>query len=178
MNYPDLFPDGYKDEIPAWMDNHVEAYLDGDLSEAERMRFERHMFDSPWEKEVEKADRIRRGLRALAAPTCPDHVSQRALSQARRDTLTALLDWHPGVRPVLAITLLIVLVVSASLIGRRPDPTPTRDAVVERALSDVKWTLAFLSEVGRDAGASVRRDVLEPYFIQQTPREAEPIERK
>jgi len=178
MNHSEPLPSGFKDDLPAWMDNQVEAYLDGDLSPDERVHFESHMTGESWEEEVEKADRIRHGLRALATPKCPEKVSQSVLSLARRDTLSSLLDWRTAVRPALAMTVLIILVLSVSLYSRHADRTPRRDAVVERALTDVKWTLAFLSEVSRDAGASVRRDVLEPDFTKQPPREAEPIEQK
>ena len=61
---------------------------------------------------------------------------------------------------------LVLLVVAGALIGRPAPPTqPYADADVQQALEEVRWTLALLSEVGRQTGNSVRQDVLQERIV-------------
>lgn len=162
------------DGIPAdaWMDAHVEAYLDGTLPPGDRARFEHHLLAAPaWEADVLLAGQIREGLRALPQPPCPADVTRTVLRQARREAragawarLRARLEGHPRWRPVLAMAVLVLLVVGAAWVGRLPDPPPTR-AAVARSLEEVKWTLAFLSDVGRHTGRAVRREGLDAALL-------------
>lgn len=154
----------------AWLDDRIEAYLDGALSASERQAVEAALGQDPladadWQAELQLARQIRDGLRTLPAPACPPHVAQAVLAQAAREAappwlarfhawmqrqLTAL--WQPA----LAMTMVLLLVVSASLI--KPAP-PAVSPEVARARAEVEWTLAFLSEVGRETGQAVREDV-------------------
>lgn len=162
-----------------WLDDRVEAYLDGDLAAAEAAVFEAHLLQNEvWEEEMLLAEQIRQGLRALPEPWCPPAVTAAVLAtvrqQVRQAWWTRLTDgfrqqtallW----RPALAMAALALLVVMASRIGTPslPAPSPTAQrAEVQRALAEVRWTLAFVSEVGREAGASVRDDVLAPHVVQ------------
>jgi hypothetical protein len=174
-----------------WVDARVEAYLDGELSAGERARFEALAFsaedgETDWRAEVHLAHQIRAGLRALPPPVCPPHVARAVLAAARRRRAQAwkarLYErleplWRDWGRPALAMTALVLLVVSAALLGR--PPRPADDPEVARALAEVQWTLAYLSEVGRETGRTVRHDVLEERVVEPvqdvfgvTPRES------
>ena len=155
----------------AWLDDRLEAYLDDALPAPEREAVEAALRRDPlaradWQAALQRARQIRDGLHALPRPVCPTHVTRAVLEHAARTTapppwlarfhawmqrqLTAL--WQPA----LAMALLLLLVVSSSLM------TPAPQAVspeVARARAEVEWTLAFLSEVGRETGQAVREDV-------------------
>jgi hypothetical protein len=49
------------------------------------------------------------------------------------------------------------------------------DAEVQQALTEVRWTLAYLSEVGQQTGASVRDEVLERHVVASIHRAVHPL---
>jgi len=109
----------------------------------------------------------------MSLPECPPRVTRAVLREARRraraewrrhirDGLARA--WRHTARPALAMAVLVALVVLAALVTRPPRPAPGGVAV-EQALAEVKWTLAYLSEVGRETGASVHRDVLDAHVF-------------
>ncbi len=154
-----------------WMDARVEAYLDDELPAGEHARFEQSLAaDADWNAELFLARQIHDGLRALPEPVCPPHVAETVLAYARREARYAWLErFHAWMQqqftalwqPALAMTVVVLLVVSASLIGRPEPPAPTyADAEVEQALAEVKLALGYISEVGRQTGKVVRDDVI------------------
>jgi len=94
--------------------------------------------------------------------------------------------WTTYVRPALTTAALVLLVVAAALVGgsprdaarvaeHAPDPASMRapeatPAEVDRALQEARWALAYVSNVGRRAGRSIRQEVLEE-------RVSEPVQR-
>ncbi len=70
---------------PAWMNDRVEAYVDGDLDAADRALFERVLAQrAHWQRQVAQAERIAATLRAMPQPACPAHVADAVLRHARR----------------------------------------------------------------------------------------------
>lgn len=153
----------------AWMDARLEAYLDGDLPAGDANRFEQLLADDEgWQATLHLAARVRDGLHALPRPACPPELTRSVLAEVRRQAapappgrLQAWLDrwWASWLQPSLAMALLVALVVLAALPGPRTAGFAHDD--VETALAEAKWTLAYLSQVGRHTGRSVRHDVLE-----------------
>lgn len=90
----------------------------------------------------------------------------RSRSAGRRNVRTV---WTEVLRPSLATAALVALVVAAALIGRVPttpprDPPATAEATpaeVRQALADARWALAYVSDIGRRTGRSIRQEVLE-----------------
>ncbi len=161
-----------------WLDERLEAYLDGELSPEDTAHVERILAqDEAHAEALSLADDIQRGLRRMAAPTISANVATRVIQAARTDVrrsrqarwqqrwktwMTRMLltdTW----RPALAMATLVALVVSATLIGAptRPATAPYSASEVDVAMEDVKLALAYLSEVGRRTGTTVRQDVLE-----------------
>jgi anti-sigma factor RsiW len=67
------------------MDARVEAYVDGDLPDDEKERFEQLMDeDDYWEKQVNQACRIRDSLRTLPEPSAPPKLTKRIFDQTSR----------------------------------------------------------------------------------------------
>ena len=150
-----------------WMDARVEAYLDDALPDDERARFEQRL-DEDWHAELFLARQIRDGLQTLPDLECPPHVTSAVLAQTRREARASWIErFHAWMQqqvtafwqPALAMTVVLVLVVSASIIGRPNDPPPT-DREVAQALAEVKLALGYLSEASRQTGKVVRDDVI------------------
>ena len=156
--------------IHDWMDARVEVYLDEALPAGEQARFEHALpTDADWEAELFLARQIRDGLHVLPQPVCPPRVAEAVLAQVRRQAQLSWIDrlqtwieeqWLALWQPALAMAVLLLLVVSAALIGRPQQQTTYADAEIERAMQEVQWTLAYLSEVGRQTGKRVRDDVI------------------
>jgi hypothetical protein len=67
------------------MDRRVEAYVDGELSEEERERFERILQeDECWASEVRQARRIKGTLRSTPTPSAPPELTQSILDRTSR----------------------------------------------------------------------------------------------
>lgn len=179
--YEDMRPDDLPGDLPAnWLDDRVEAFVDGTLPADELLRFESALAAEPaLRDDIELARLIGTELPSLGSARCPDHVVSGVMREVRRDIrqsfmtrfVAALKEGiQPRLRPVLAMVLLVAVVVSSSLVRRAPETAPIASAEVTQALHEVKWTLAVLSDVGRQTGRSMRSDVLEPHVVQ-------PIER-
>ena len=153
-----------------WMDARVEAYLDEALPTDEQARFELALAaDADWEAELFLARQIRDSLHALPQPVCPPRVTDAVLAQVRRQAQVSWIDrlqgwieqqWLALWQPALAMAVLLLLVVSAALIGRPTPQAAYADAEVDRAMQEVQWALAYLSEVGRQTGKVVRDEVI------------------
>lgn len=158
-----------------WADDRVEALVDGVLPPEEEERLLALV-----EAEVELreglavARRVSRGLHDLPQPACPPEVARSVLSEARRDQRraawvhvreTLLSSWNPLWRPAIAVAALVVLVFSSTRIGTPPTERAPTQAEVENAVAQAKWTLAFLSEVGRETGQSVQREVIGRHVV-------------
>lgn len=152
---------------PDWVDERLEAFLDGTLPPDEHAAVARVLAgDADGQDDLFLARRIRDTLRAWPEPSCPPHVTEAVLAQTRRaarddrrDRVQAALRarWTMLWQPALAMAVLLLVVWTATLVGRPPEPSR---AEVEQALAEVQWTLAYLSEVGRQTGRAVRQDVL------------------
>ena len=83
------------------------------------------------------------------------------LRARRRQRLREWLDsWRaPLWRPVAAAALVVVLAVGGTVTYQRGEPEGS-PAELARAERQVKWTLAYLSRMGRRTGDRVRDDVL------------------
>ncbi|NBC17626.1 MAG: hypothetical protein GVY18_09970 [Bacteroidetes bacterium] len=170
-----------------WIDDRIDAYLDGDLPEDERAAVEQHLAVHPDAKaEVTLARRVRDGLRALPEPTCPDRVTRTVLAEVHRrqradrfQRLRAWIErqWLQFWQPALAMSVLLLLIATALLVGQPPQPSPNAvaDAEVQHALDEVRWTLAYLSDVSQQAGASVRDEVLERRVVAPMHRAVHPL---
>ena len=155
-----------------WLDDRIEAYLDGDLPAGEAEKVEQMLADDEeWLAEIHLAQQIRDELRSQPKPVCPPEVTRHVFSEVRRLAFVSWKDrfrmwadrwWVEWWQPTLAMSLLVLVIVSASLLGGL-SPThsqKTETMEVQTALAEAKWTLAYLSQVGRNAGQSVRHDVL------------------
>jgi len=81
-----------------WMDERVEAYVDGDLSHDEQSTFVSILEDSPfWQTQVRQAERIREGLHELPEKPCPADVTETIFQHTTRAPIHAPLPWWKDV---------------------------------------------------------------------------------
>jgi anti-sigma factor RsiW len=165
----------------SWVDDRIEAYLDGDLPDEERARFERLLQQQDdWQRELALAVNLRDELRAFDTPALSPDVTRAILQETRREAWRAILDrirsnlWGPTIvpwKPALA-TLAVLLVAVVMIWVGRPgpvDPASFSDTEVEQALAEVKWTLGYVSKTGKMTGDSVE-DILAP-LLKNLPNE-------
>lgn len=141
-----------------WAEGRLDDYLDGVLPASEAERFVRALQADPvLDQEFRTADRIQRSLRSFSPASCPPEITRAILSTVRAEArrsrqqrlaawLTAL--WQEAWRPALAAATLVAIVVLSS-VWPGPASRPI-DPQVAQATAEVKWTLAYLSEMGRN----------------------------
>ena len=152
----------------SWVQERIEAHLDGELPDGEANGLETHLREcAGCAAELELAEQVRGGLRMMPLLKCPDPVVEEVyervrgeLRATRRRRLREWMDsWRaPLWRPV-AAALVVVLMIGGAVTyqDREPEVSP---AELARAELQVKWTLAYLSQMGRRTGGRVRDDVL------------------
>ncbi|MDA0378272.1 MAG: hypothetical protein O3C45_08380 [Bacteroidetes bacterium] len=168
-----------------WADEHIESFLDGELAGSDRDRFQALLAAEPWLRaEVAAARRIQQELASIPMAVCPDHVSRHILAHARHDWWTALprrlADGfrrmaQAGLRPALAMALLLVVVLSSTLVSRPEAPPAVASADVSQALADVKMALGVLADAGRTTGTAVGNDVIGPLVVRPVARSMQPL---
>lgn len=168
-----------------WLDDRIEAYLDGELPEAERQQFEQLLEDdASGQQSLTWAISIRDELRALPTPACSPDLQKNIMKEVRKEAWSSFgsrffsgfviflqgpfaRQW----RPALATFMLLVVASVVVFVLNRPDiPEPSQDisqAEVDQALAEAKWALGYVSKTGRLAGTSMQ-DALAPLMKEQT----------
>lgn len=169
-----------------WLDDRVEAYLDDELDNEERIRFEQLLDEATdIRQELTYAINIRDELRAIPTPEFPVHLEKAILTEVRKNAWTdfrtrlgsglagglfggAMLRW----RPALATFLVLVAATVFLVVTLRPNGAVTVDetysqAEVDQALEEAKWALGYVSQTGRLANDSMQ-DVLGPLLKERT----------
>ena len=166
----------------------LEAHLDGELPQRYRTAFEAHLATCfGCQQELAHARRVREELRALPDRFCDDAVTQRVLDRVRSEpaarTAAALgarlRQWWGGRKvagwqPLAAALAVLAVVLGVTHFLLRPPPERQwTQQDVQKAELQVRWVLAHLGEVGRQAGEVIRKDVLEERVAVPTARATE-----
>ncbi len=159
-----------------WADAKLEAWLDGDLDAVDGERFEKLLATDDWlQSESDRARMISDAFASMDDVRCPDDVTAQIMSHVRRDWVMQLprrlKDGFgrmaaAGLRPALAMMLLLVVVISSTWINRNPASPVGQEAEVAQALQDVKMALAVLADAGRTTGTTVSNEVIGPYVVR------------
>jgi len=168
------FPKGNPDRV--WADDRLEAWLDGELGDTDAERFASLLSSDDWlQSETDRARLISAEFDAMADAKCPDEVTKAVMAHVRRDWLFALPRrlaegfsrmTSAGLRPALAVFLLLVVVISSIQIVRGPGAASSEDAEVAQALQDVKMALAVLADASQTTGTTVGDGVIGPYVVR------------
>ncbi|UCH85557.1 MAG: zf-HC2 domain-containing protein [Candidatus Latescibacterota bacterium] len=171
-----------------WARDSIDAYLDGELTKVDVAALESHLeMCGGCRNELESARRILFELRELPEQRCPDGVTDHVYETIGADTTVQRKTRFPGwlsfprtglLRPALAGTLILVISISVVWIGfksrssvRSPVYTPEQ---VAQAEAELKWTMAFLGDVGRRAGYAVRDEAVGTRVIDPMRRAVHP----
>jgi anti-sigma factor RsiW len=164
----------------------IESYLDDVLSPDETAILEGHFeICARCQHELSIARRVLDGLHGLAPLDCPDHVTNEVFERihanitekppVRRGVVEGFLERLRTksrlLQPALASALIVLVVLSVFVVGKLNKPTEEITAAqIEEAEAVVKWTFAYVSDVGRRSGLAVRDEVFEAGVIQPMQR--------
>lgn len=157
-----------------WYDERVEAYVDGELSDEERMLFSQRLaVDPSLRAQVAFAEQVSLSLTAIPQPKAPDSLVAKldAISSRPRPAVANIIP----LRRTLGIAASVLAVALAGLLGvsnlstRATQPTDLQASAnadysqpeVDRAMREVKYALAVVSEAGRHAGVAVKESVFQ-----------------
>jgi anti-sigma factor RsiW len=144
-------------KICAWVSDNIDMHIDGELSGESLMRFDSHVHDClRCQHELASARRVLNELWTMPAMECPDEVIgsvHREVAAAQAVPKRQRFSWLRAAwfRPALAGAFTAVAIMSSLYIvdiNRSQAPTAQEVAEAEAAL---RWTLAYVSDVSRDA---------------------------
>ena len=161
-----------------WFDDRVEMYIDGDLDEVDRSAFDSRLrLDETLQSKVDFARQIKTSLADLPSPDLPATVLANVHGEiAKTSSYTLGLVGRQGqlrlvsrgVRRLGYTVVGIAACLALALVGPRlfadedsQEPIPS-NAEVEKALLEVKQTLAFVSDMGYERTEIVNGRVVEP----------------
>ncbi|MCA9741525.1 MAG: zf-HC2 domain-containing protein [Deferribacteres bacterium] len=150
--------------------DNIEAYLDTALPEQEMQLIKLHVQDCHGcQGELKLAQRIQQSLRTLPPKPCPEVVTSSTLAAVRqqryakwRNALLHKRVWRPALAG--ASFLLLALLLLDRVFWHDTAP-PYSSEEVALAELDVKWTIAYLGNLGKKTGVTVRDQVLEPEVV-------------
>jgi anti-sigma factor RsiW len=161
----------------------IESYLDGDLSTGESARTEGHLLTCPrCRHEMSLAKGVMKELRSLPKLECPDRVTERVFAEVEaveptgRTLRVFIKTWAFGrvlgiPRPALAGALALLVVFSSLMIERLNEPVEQASAEeIAQAEAAIKWTFAYVHEVGRRSGLAVRDEVFGAGLVEPAQR--------
>jgi hypothetical protein len=156
----------------AFVQEHADEYVDGALDAGVARLVEHYGRKYPeCAQEIEVARMVRDGLRSIEAPPCPESVVTSVfsrISMSRRNAVRKAISekfvlLQPMWRPVLALGAVVVVVLA--ILVREPVSQEYSQAEIDQALREVKWTLAYLGDVGKRTGETIRDDVLAAHVV-------------
>lgn len=150
----------------AWVDDRIERFLDGDLN-SEEQEVMKHLLDTNavYQDRVLAAKRLQQILGALPSLECPPHIARQVSRWALLNMLQeGIMRGYRAVmvpvwKPALATVVLVCSIWFVSQITP-VEPVAIADQSqaeeVDQALNEIKFALGYVSQVGREAGASVQ----------------------
>lgn len=148
----------FDEKLCAVLDERVEAWLDGEVPEAEAEALAAHLRECPECAETLAWARVVRDeLRALPRFAAPRRVSRAVLAETRLDepSRRRLARWRAVAAAVVAGALLATGLFLGGLDSSRPA------SEVARAETEVRFALALLGQLQRRTADEVRDEVLE-----------------
>lgn len=163
----------------AWTLARLEACLDDEALVEERGELEAHLADcAACARQLALARKVRQSLRELPRLACPERVATAAGVRLRRRQTAAwrprLSSWLTGWRlpvwqPAAAVALVLLVALAVDRRDREPEPTV---AEVARAERQARFALAYVGQVGRSTGRTVRDQVIRTWVVEPLTRGA------
>ena len=179
-----------KNEHCDWVLDRLEAYLDGDLSSGELAPVESHLSScGNCARELDLARQVQSMLNTLPEKSCPDGVVEAAARRIGDLPAPAALPiakrlgtwWREYLHPVAAAASLLLVVAMTVFIGQEQrysstaslSPEDTLELSAEEialAKAEIKWTFAYLGDVGRRSGLAVRDEAIINHVVKPVER--------
>jgi anti-sigma factor RsiW len=163
----------------AWTQARLEAYLDGETLAEEVRELETHLEGcAACARQWALARQVQHSLRELPRLACPEHVVQAATARLRRRQIAAwrsrLFRWLTGWRlpvwqPAAAVVLVLLVALAVDQRDRAQEPTAAEVALAER---QARFALAYVGQVGRSTGRTVREQVIRTWVVEPLTRGA------
>ncbi len=165
-----------KEKLCRWARERIEAHLDNELSPEDAGKLENHLKTcTPCAAEWSLARQVQQSLRSLPEMPCPERVlstvASRISSEEAPDRkslgqrLTGL-RWRTLRPAAFAAAMSLVIAASVFIAHKQRSrvasyaPGETRLEVNEEALAlaeaEIKWTFAYIGEIGRRTGFTLR----------------------
>ncbi|MEM9531290.1 MAG: hypothetical protein AAGA23_10245 [Pseudomonadota bacterium] len=173
--------------LPAWFNERIEPWLDGDLAGGEAALFEARLADDKTlRREVQRARALRQELAALPGLKAPRNLSRKVLEMTGAEPRVPLWGWATGA--AMAASLALVVTLSPTLF---PDATVDTGGLAEntapglelsdeelaRATAELRLALGYLDRAGevaaRQVGAQTATRAVQPVTL--LPRDGETI---
>lgn len=150
----------------------LERFVDGDLPPERASRVQEHVQHcDDCRAELAAAQRVQAGLRALPRYRCPEAVAATVLAHVAAESRPAALEargparggWRERLgrglgdawwRPALATASVAATALCITWLARQPTPPAASAADLARAGEEVRWALAYVAQVTRDASDS------------------------
>ena len=155
----------------AWVRDNLDEHLEGVLPESQARLIADHLKSCDGcRNELLLAQKIQETFSRMEEKECPSAVRHRVLSTVRVKnrkvqrswSWKTIGNWLPFTRrPLLAPLAVAAMLAVVTFIGlqlRKPQPVDSRE--LARAEIEVKWTLAYLSEVSRKSSVFVGEEII------------------
>jgi anti-sigma factor RsiW len=154
-----------------WMQERLDAYLDGDLSPTEVTMADLHLARcADCAAELTLARQVAGSLRSLPGQHCPERVTDTVRAHigaaGNRRLGVKPMPWYYRwqelfKRPLWIGAVTAVFVLLTAVVGTKgPDEPQYTRAQIEEAEIEAKMALALISEITSRAGSAIQEDVL------------------
>ena len=160
--------------------DRLEAFIDGELADGERLPVERHLRNcTSCAGELEHAVASVTALRALPELDVPDRVIEKARESLALDSPKTDVATRTGRRRrwLAAAAVIVAGILATSFVMRRSAPQPDAEAL--RAAAEVRFALATMGEITERANRIVRTRIIDggpvPQSFSGLARSLEPL---
>ena len=163
-------------DICKWVQEHIDAYLDGDLDPTETATLNTHIAGCPsCSEELDLAQRVKEELGSLPEQLCPDTVVDTALEKIGvRDSVQTTPTRKPwklaralqGWRLAAVAAILICLVINLTFLRQRePGKSEVAAGNLMKTEQQVMTTFAYMGYVGYETAHTIRDDVFQQKVV-------------
>lgn len=145
-----------------WCQDHIEAYLDDDLTAPESARLHAHLAGCDvCTADMELAARIRTSLHDMPLPDVPEAVTAGVYNKISAERGKLSIFRHPVWRGLAVAAALIAAILLGTGEKQKSEQASTVSSEeLARAESQAKWAIAYISDVGRRTGLTVRDEII------------------
>ena len=152
-----------------WVDDRLDAYIDGDLPKNQCTLIEAHTRACPHCADaLALAVQIRDQLRTWPVHPCPSAITDRVYRQVGNPSSWRhrLQTWLSGWQPLTGAVAAVVLIIAAVALFQSQRPPQTNTTELAQMQRQAKWTLVYLNQIGRRTSHTLRDQVLKERVLK------------